>query len=259
MSKTCKKCGKKKEEGSFYAAKGNTDGLRGSCKECINSVSSIYVAANKKNVALYKAKYHLENRAEINKYQENYRAENREQLNAKQKIYYAENTKSVAAYKESYYEKNRDRLSAKNARYYEANKEHLNAQQAKYDAKNKVRLNFCKAKSKKEKICTDPIFAMSCRVSHLMRQSLKSKGHTKKSRTSKILGCSAFEFYIHIERQFTKGMTWANRSEWHLDHIIPISSAETEDEILSLNNYLNLRPMWAKENLKKSNSLIYLI
>jgi len=259
MSKKCKKCAKKKEEIEFYAAKGNSDGLRGSCKHCMNAASEIYAFDNKKKLSLYKAKYQLENSEEVNKYQENYRAENREQLNAKQKIYYAKNTENVAAYKEIYYEENRDRIKAINAKYYEANKEKLNAQQAKYNAKNKVRLNFCAAKSKKEKIRTDPIFAMSCRVSHLMRQSLKSKGHTKNSRTSKILGCSAFEFYIHIERQFTKGMNWENRSEWHLDHIIPISSAETEEEILRLNNYLNLRPMWAKENLKKSNSLIYLI
>jgi hypothetical protein len=51
-------------------------------------------------------------------------------------------------------------------------------------------------------------------------------------------------------------MTWDNRSEWHLDHIIPLSSAKTEEELYKLCHYTNLQPLWAVENMKKGNKIV---
>ena len=51
-------------------------------------------------------------------------------------------------------------------------------------------------------------------------------------------------------------MSWDNRAEWHLDHIIPISFAETEEEVIILNHYTNFRPLWSNANLIKSNKII---
>jgi hypothetical protein len=68
-----------------------------------------------------------------------------------------------------------------------------------------------------------------------------------------ILGCTIQEFKLHIEFQFKDGMSWDNRGEWHIDHIMPLSMAKTEDELVRLNHYKNLRPLWAHENLTKSD------
>lgn len=102
---------------------------------------------------------------------------------------------------------------------------------------------------------TDALFAF--------KQSMRSKlvkifarfGYTKRSKSNEIFGCDWDTFRTHIERQFAKGMTWENRSEWHIDHIIPISSAKTEEDVIKLNHYTNLRPLWAADNLRKSNKL----
>lgn len=51
-------------------------------------------------------------------------------------------------------------------------------------------------------------------------------------------------------------MTWENRNEWHIDHITPLSSAKTEEELYKLCHYTNLQPLWAEENLKKGNKII---
>ena len=46
-------------------------------------------------------------------------------------------------------------------------------------------------------------------------------------------------------------MTWENRSEWHVDHIIPLATAKTEEDVYRLNHYTNLQPLWAHENIRK--------
>jgi hypothetical protein len=52
-------------------------------------------------------------------------------------------------------------------------------------------------------------------------------------------------------------MSWEKFGKYiHIDHIIPLSSAKTEEEIYKLCHYTNLQPLWAEDNLKKSNKLI---
>jgi hypothetical protein len=65
------------------------------------------------------------------------------------------------------------------------------------------------------------------------------------------------EAKLHIEKQFKPGMNWLNHSlhGWHIDHIIPMASATTEEEVIKLNHYTNLQPLWASENIKKSNKM----
>jgi hypothetical protein len=82
-------------------------------------------------------------------------------------------------------------------------------------------------------------------------------GFSKKSKAFDILGCSAEEFKIYMESKFQPGMSWKNNTRygWHIDHIIPISSAQNEEQAIKLNHYSNLQPLWAIDNLKKSNKV----
>ena len=100
---------------------------------------------------------------------------------------------------------------------------------------------------------TDPLFKLSCNIRSLIYISIKNGGFAKRSKTHKILGCSFDEFKIHIESQFTEGMSWDNHGEWHFDHKTPVSWAETEEEIVALNNYINFQPLWAEDNIRKGN------
>jgi hypothetical protein len=62
----------------------------------------------------------------------------------------------------------------------------------------------------------------------------------------------------YIESKFKEGMSWDNYGVygWHLDHIIPLSSAKNEEELKSLCHYTNLQPLWAFDNLSKFNKII---
>ena len=87
--------------------------------------------------------------------------------------------------------------------------------------------------------------------------------YTKKSKSCEILGCSFNELKTHLESKFEPWMNWDNRGlikngefniGWDIDHIIPLSSAKTEEEIIKLNHYTNLQPLCSMINrcIKKS-------
>jgi len=87
---------------------------------------------------------------------------------------------------------------------------------------------------------------------------LKEKKITKEKKTFEIVGCTPQELRTFIESKFQPGMTWDNWGTygWHVDHVIPLSRAKTEDELMKLFHYTNLQPLWAKDNLLKSNKVI---
>lgn len=82
----------------------------------------------------------------------------------------------------------------------------------------------------------------------------------KHKRILKYVGCSLEELTLYLESKFQEGMTWENRGQfgWHIDHIIPLSNFDLsiEDNLYKSNNYKNLQPLWAKDNLVKSNKII---
>jgi hypothetical protein len=69
------------------------------------------------------------------------------------------------------------------------------------------------------------------------------------------LGYTTHQLKNHIEKQFTYGMDWDNRHEWHIDHIKPLCMYDIKSihdaefkECFSLDN---LRPLWAHHNRSK--------
>ena len=115
-----------------------------------------------------------------------------------------------------------------------------------------------KNKRSKQRRKEDSIFKLTSNIRSLISYSFKRAcgGTYKKSdKTENILGCTVQEFINHLESLFTEGMTLENHGQceecWHIDHKIPISSAKTEEEIIKLNHYTNLQPLWSRENLSK--------
>ena len=68
-----------------------------------------------------------------------------------------------------------------------------------------------------------------------------------------MLGIDLLGFQLYMESKLQEGMTWGNYGQWHVDHIKPISLARNEQEIIELNHYTNLQPLWGVDNIKKSN------
>jgi hypothetical protein len=94
------------------------------------------------------------------------------------------------------------------------------------------------------------------KIRRTIYSSIKRGGWKKNGRTQDILGCDYKFFKDYIEKQFTKGMTWSNHGKWHLDHIYPISKSKSLKHCLELNHYSNFQPLWAIDNIKKSNKIV---
>lgn len=124
------------------------------------------------------------------------------------------------------------------------------------DRKEYVREYARKYRNNRRK--TDPIYKLRKNTSDLVSKSFKrgKNKFTKTKRSEEILGCSMIFFIRYIKGQFKKGMTLDNYGEWHLDHIKPVSLAQTEEEVIELNHYTNFQPLWAFDNKSKSNKII---
>lgn len=84
------------------------------------------------------------------------------------------------------------------------------------------------------------------------------KRNSKHSSSLELLGCSIKDLKIHLEKQFINGMNWSNYGQWHIDHIKPCSSFDltNSDQQKLCFHYTNLQPLWAKDNIRKSNKII---
>ena len=112
-------------------------------------------------------------------------------------------------------------------------------------------------KMQKEWALEREINLFRCRAKALV--TLAIKGFKDDSETAELIGCNYLNYMLHLNRQFSKRMNFDNKKDWEVDHIIPISSAKTKEEIMVLSKYTNLRPLWRKDNRKKSYKKLFLI
>jgi hypothetical protein len=145
---------------------------------------------------------------------------------------------------DKWYTKNRETRLKKRKQWREENKDKLK----KYREENKhIQREFYKRHK------DNPLFKLKSSVRCRIRIAIKKQRLNKNTSTSKMLGCTWKELKTHLENQFTEGMTWDNYGKWHVDHIKPLALAKTEEEMIKLNHYTNLQPLWAKDNLSKGS------
>ena len=125
----------------------------------------------------------------------------------------------------------------------------------KYRQENKTIIRRKDLEYRKKRMEIDDLYKAKTIAREVIRKAISRGGYKKNSRTEQILGCDYETFKSHIESKFTEGMNWQNRGEWHVDHVVPISFAASEEQLLKLNHYTNLQPLWEAQNLEKSDKL----
>jgi hypothetical protein len=215
--KQCTKCKQFKDLKDFLKKRQAKDGTRNLCKEC----SRIYMRKNRHKYSesrkLAEAKARKEKRTYRYKYPE-----------------------KMKVLRHNYYLRNKETIKEKTKKYRQENLE-------KMKKKRNIRLKI----RRKEDILFKLMQTLRSRICSIL------KGKTKPSSVTKIVGCDLEKLKKHLESKFKDGMTWDNwgRKGWHIDHIKPLSKFDLTnlEELKSAAHYTNLQPLWATENMKKSN------
>lgn len=174
------------------------------------------------------------------------------------KIYRQQHSKEISQYNRQYFLAHRSQIYDNNKKRYKNNP------QSKREADKKYYLSHRRECIRKNNECQslrkakDPIFRFKMSIRHTIYLAVttRSKHSSSKSKkTEEILGCTLDYFMRYIEKQFKTGMTWDNYGEWHLDHIRPLISGKTQEEVYKLNHYTNFQPLWAEDNLRKGGKI----
>ena len=224
-TKTCTACaGNFPETSDFFHR--NKNNLIARCKKCISKY-------RKQNYKRWKLK----------EYNKQYLQKNPDK--AKQ---YIENSKEKKRkYFKKWYQNNKEKQSIKHKKWRVENLEKHRNNFKKWKEKNNRKEYF--SHRRKKNLNIKLIDNIRRRVNHYIK--------FKNKHTIEYLGIDMECYRKYLESLFEKGMSWSNYGVlgWHIDHIIPLSSAENEEELIKLFHYSNTQPLWAKDNLKKSNKI----
>jgi hypothetical protein len=173
----------------------------------------------------------------------------------------------------SWYQRNKDKALANQKKLYQANKE-ARKEYVKEHFKNnidtyrKYSKKYCTRDKHKRiayftrKLKEDPLFACKVKLSRSISNSAK-RAHQqlpfkttygiKQSDLEKVIGCTVEQFVNYFDSLFQPGMYWSNHGTWHIDHIKPVATANSIEEVERLNHYTNLQPLWARDNIVKGS------
>ena len=177
--------------------------------------------------------------------------------NSRSKEYQENNKEKINLYMKEYREKNKE----KEKLYREKNREKRSLYHKEYYKNKKEAINKKASEYQKKRLKEDELFSFTHRVRGLIRDSVSCrKGYTKKSKTQEIVGCTFEQLKEHLENTWYNNYgTPYNGEPVHIDHIIPLSYAKNEEDVIKLCHYTNLQYLKPEDNLKKSDKLDYVL
>lgn len=196
----------------------------------------------------------------MGKDRKNYQREHYIKNKEKKKEYYLLNREKIKEKQKDnrvkYRLNNKEKIKEKHKEYRIKNKEKIKQYYIDNKERDRERINEYRRNHRKLKRENDPLYKLVCNIRCLVSNSLRYRGYSKKSKTYQILGCSFEEFKLYLESKFEVWMSWDNYGKyngelnfgWDIDHIIPISKAITEEEIINLNHFENLQPLCSYTN-----------
>ena len=238
--KICSKCEIEKELTEFYKRSDNLDGYRNICKKC----HAIKIPKKEKTICESGTK-ECDKCFITKEFSEFYKRDNLDGYRNTCKICWNKIIEEKRI-------KNPEYSINYGQKYRKEHKEYSNAYSRRYRIEHKgYDLNYRKNRKK-----IDLLFKIKEGIRQTISGSFRRNSFKKTSKTAIILGCSYEEFKKYIESKFETWMNWDNKGlyngkldyGWDIDHIIPISEAKTEEELVILNHYSNLQPLCSKIN-----------
>ena len=161
------------------------------------------------------------------------------------------NRKRVNDQNRQWQQANKEKVSEQRREYRTANKEKISATKRKWGQANKAKKNTNTARWTRNREAKDPIFKLTRVIRAVICMAYKSKGYSKTTKTAKILGCDFEALQLHLINSALNnyGSFIDLPGVYHIDHIIPLASAVTEEDVRRLNHYTNLQLLYAEENM----------
>lgn len=152
-----------------------------------------------------------------------------------------------------WYKKNKNKILINRKEYRQNNKEKI----IELKIKSKEKNNITRNKYLKERFAKDYIFKLKHQTRKMILRSFNRKNEIKTQKSEKILGCSIDFFIKYLLKTYKNnyGIEWDGNEKVHIDHIIPLANANTEEEVMQLCRYSNLQLLKAKDNLQKGSKL----
>jgi hypothetical protein len=174
------------------------------------------------------------------------------------KTYRENNKEKRSETLKNYYKNNKEKELLRFKNYREKNPEKRKETLLKYNIRNKGKRNEWSKNWKKNQRRTNPKYLLITNLRSRTKDFMKGEKNFNHIKTFEVVGCSPDFLKGYIENKFTDGMTWDNYGfyGWHIDHIIPLSSSKTEEELIKLCHYTNLQPLWAKDNMTKGSKIL---
>jgi hypothetical protein len=285
QTKICSKCKKIKSIEDFNKDRTKKDGLRSSCKKCtqilnrqyhINNIevrnkkSREYYKKNEEKLKEYQKEYRKNNPEKTREYQKEFRLNNPKKVKEYSKEYRKNNIEKMKKYRrnnaekirersKNYYKNNLEKVKERRKRFIENNPDYEKERSKQYRINNPEKMKEHYKKVDKKRM-SNPTFKLSRRISHSIWQSLRNKKNGKSGKHWEIVvDFTLSDLIKHLENQFREGMTWNNYGIWHIDHIRPVSSfsfnSYEDKEFKQCWALSNLQPLWAEDNLRKSNKM----
>ena len=171
-----------------------------------------------------------------------YAMKNKSRISEWSRLRFLKNKETILTNSKIYYRNNKDKILIRVRAYgkirYQNKKSQIHAQRNNY-LKNNI----------------------NARITRSLRSRLRYvvKGIRKYKSVLNLLGCDLDFFWKHLKScpSWEFGMTRYNYGLWHIDHIRPCVSFDLKCPIGQLHcfHYTNLRPLWAKDNLRKGANL----
>jgi hypothetical protein len=158
------------------------------------------------------------------------------------------------------YHKHREKRLSYHKKWSEQNKDHRKKYMDEYREKNIDKIREVKRNYERTRKANDPLYKLVANFRTAIWTVLKENNMDKYGHYFEILQYSPEQLATHLEKQFSEGMTWENYGDWHVDHKTPITAFNFQEigdnEFMKCWCLENLQPMWADENIKKSNKII---
>lgn len=249
--KKCSCCQEIKPFSDYTKSKSNKDGHGIYCKPCRKVKKREEYEINRERYLANAKKYRIENPEKVSEAKKQSYLKKPEYYKQMHRIYSENNADAIRERGRLYREENRAQIRARDNAYKARNREKLRKKQLEYQRENNLRINAYRSRYMRQRRSIDKLFAIKQNMRARFRFELAKRGEEQLIKANQYLGCSWIFLRDYLAEKFTDGMSWENYGDWHVDHVIPLASAKSKEELIRLWHYSNLQPLWASDNISK--------